>query len=660
MKKQVATCLFFLFSTISFSFAETITKEWANSGDTSYQTAKVTGSLTNDIIAEMSRVRGYKDGKITYYIDSDGLNKISEEYARTNNITRGTEVVNGATNESDTNMFYKGFLQEGYDTNGIYMGKLNMGQNGESSGYILKSYLAVDKEDKRKTYKVIELIGVNFLDEISTLAYQYYQARHEPPMFMYSPNNFIAEYTNILGKHDNELKNLEGDELATKTYNIFKTENWYKSNIDYGMRQLFTEAQLTSNGNSPEAIQKYIKNRFSIQRGSQTENMFTDNGFTLNYATHLKGYDWHPDTGDIFNTHSSFAATIMAKHNIRTGYFMVIGMPGVGVLENYSVRSPFGYYAKFSEWTTGKRWRKKKHFSWDGGYLTEGEQLFTIRSNDLLNYNSADFSNMLGADAIFEQRIIPTILPLPNSISAPSLTPQGHILTHVISYTGLANKGVAFSNPEFKEVNEFGAIEAGSPTSGYVDGSEVYKKKRAGFGLLGLLLIVFAPVIAVIVPFIDVVTLVIIGIILLLMRPKGIDSDIGRATGINANDATGLDMMVTTKVSGALDGELAKYLQYSTVYEDLFLSQGDKEVPVFENLYGATINNNIPAGNDISNPMYKSGSLNWTSEVHKIWSGEYRKVFSGRDSMALAKFRATYNDNGSYFNIVKAFVEGQK
>ena len=660
MKKQVATCLFFLFSTISLSFAETITKEWANSGDTSYHTAKVTGSLTNDIIAEMSRVRGYKDGKITYYIDSDGLNKISEEYARTNNITRGTEVVNGATNESDTNMFYKGFLQEGYDTNGIYMGKLNMGQNGESSGYILKSYLAVDKEDKRKTYKVIELIGVNFLDEISTLAYQYYQARHEPPMFMYSPNNFIAEYTNILGKHDNELKNLEGDELATKTYNIFKTENWYKSNIDYGMRQLFTEAQLTSNGNSPEAIQKYIKNRFSIQRGSQTENMFTDNGFTLNYATHLKGYDWHPDTGDIFNTHSSFAATIMAKHNIRTGYFMVIGMPGVGVLENYSVRSPFGYYAKFSEWTTGKRWRKKKHFSWDGGYLTEGEQLFTIRSNDLLNYNSADFSNMLGADAIFEQRIIPTILPLPNSISAPSLTPQGHILTHVISYTGLANKGVAFSNPEFKEVNEFGAIEAGSPTSGYVDGSEVYKKKRAGFGLLGLLLIVFAPVIAVIAPFIDVVTLVIIGIILLLMRPKGIDSDIGRATGINANDATGLDMMVTTKVSGALDGELAKYLQYSTVYEDLFLSQGDKEVPVFENLYGATINNNIPAGNDISNPMYKSGSLNWTSEVHKIWSGEYRKVFSGRDSMALAKFRATYNDNGSYVNIVKAFVEGQK
>lgn len=660
MKKQVATCLFFLFFTISLSFAETITKEWANSGDTLYHTAKVTGSLTNDIIAEMSRVRGYKDGKITYYIDSDGLNKISEEYARTNNITRGTEVVNGATNESDTNMFYKGFLQEGYDTNGIYMGKLNMGQNGESSGYILKSYLAVDKEDKRKTYKVIELIGVNFLDEISTLAYQYYQARREPPMFMYSPNNFIAEYTNILGKHDNELKNLEGDELATKTYNIFKTENWYKSNIDYGMRQLFTEAQLTSNGNSPEAIQKYIKNRFSIQRGSQTENMFTDNGFTLNYATHLKGYDWHPDTGDIFNTHSSFAATIMAKHNIRTGYFMVIGMPGVGVLENYSVRSPFGYYAKFSEWTTGKRWRKKKHFSWDGGYLTEGEQLFTIRSNDLLNYNSADFSNMLGADAIFEQRIIPTILPLPNSISAPSLTPQGHILTHVISYTGLANKGVAFSNPEFKEVNEFGAIEAGSPTSGYVDGSEVYKKKRAGFGLLGLLLIVLAPVIAVIAPFIDVVTLVIIGIILLLMRPKGIDSDIGRATGINANDATGFDMMVTTKVSGALDGELAKYLQYSTVYEDLFLSQGDKEVPVFENLYGATINNNIPAGNDISNPMYKSGSLNWTSEVHKIWSGEYRKVFSGRDSMALAKFRATYNDNGSYVNIVKAFVEGQK
>ena len=119
-------------------------------------------------------------------------------------------------------------------------------------------------------------------------------------------------------------------------------------------------------------------------------------------------------------------------------------------------------------------------------------------------------------------------------------------------------------------------------------------------------------------------------------------------------------MMVTTKVSGALDGELARYLQYSTVYEDLFLSQGDKEVPVFENLYGATINNNIPAGQDLSNPMYKNAGLNWTTEIHKIWSGEYRKVFSGKDSEALAKFRATYNDNRSYTNIIKAFVEGKK
>ena len=660
MKKQVTACLFLLFSIVSCSFGETITKEWANSGGTTYQTAKVSGNLTDDILKEMSKVRGYKDGKITYYIESDGLNKISEEYARTNNITRGTEVVNGSTNDSDTNMFYKGFLQEGYDTNGIYMGKLNMGQNGESSGYILKSYLAVDKEDKKKTYKVIELIGVNFLDEVSALAYQYYQARHEPPMFMYSPNNFISEYMNILGKHKSEIENLDNDELATRTYNIFKNDNWYKSNVDYGMRQLFTQAQLISNGNSPEAIQKYIRGRFAIQQGSQTESMFSDNGFTLNYATHLKGYPWHPDTGDIFNTHSSFATTIMAKHNIRTGYFMVIGMPGIGVLENYSVRSPFGYYAKFSQWTTGKRWRKKKHFSWDGGYLTEGEQLFTIRSNDLLNYNSADFSNMIGADAIFEQRIIPTILPLPNSISAPSLTPQGHILTHVISYTGLANKGVAFSNPEFKDVNEFGDIEAGNPTSGYVDGDEVYKTKKARFGLLGLLLIVFAPIIAIVVPFIDAIVIAIIGIILLLMRPKGIDSDVGRATGLNANDAAGLDMMVTTRVSGALDGDLARYLQYSTVYEDLFLSQGDKEVPVFENLYGATINNNIPAGDNISNPMYKSSSLNWTTEVHKIWSGEYRKVFSGKDSEALAKFRATYNDNSSYTNIIRAFVEGKR
>ena len=660
MKKQVVACLFLLFSLVSYSFGDIITKEWANSGSSTYQTANVTGNLTNDIIAEMSRLKGYKDGKITYYIDSDGLNKISEEYSKTKKITRGTEVVNGTTNEADTNMFYRGFLQEGYDTNGIYMGKLNMAQNGESSGYILKSYLAVDKEDKKKTYKVIELIRVNFLDEVANLAYQYYQARHEPPMFMYSPNNFIGEYMNVLGKYETELSTLEGDALATRVYNIFKNSDWYKPGTDYGMRQLFTEQQLLSNGSSPESIQKYIKGRFNIQRGSQTENMFSDGGYTLNYATHLKGYDWHPDTGDIFNTHSSFAATIMAKHNIRTGYFMITGMPGIGVLENYSVRSPFGYYSKFSQWTTGKRWRKKKHFSWDGGYLTEGEQLFTIRSNDLLNYNSADFSNMLGADAIFEQRIIPTILPLPNSISAPTLTPQGHTLTHVISYTGLANNGVAFSNPEFKEMNEFGTIEAGSPTSGFVDGSEVHKSKRAGFGWLGLILIVFAPVIAVIVPFIDIVTIVIIGIILLLLRHKNFDGDVGRATGLNATDATGLDMMVTTKVSGALDGELARYLQYSTVYEDLFLSQGDKEVPVFENLYGATINNNIPAGQDLSNPMYKNAGLNWTTEIHKIWSGEYRKVFSGKDSEALAKFRATYNDNRSYTNIIKAFVEGKK
>ena len=121
VKKQVVACLFLLFSLVSCSFGDIITKEWANSGSSTYQTANVTGNLTNDIIAEMSRLKGYKDGKITYYIDSDGLNKISEEYSKTKKITRGTEVVNGTTNEADTNMFYRGFLQEGYDTNGIYM-----------------------------------------------------------------------------------------------------------------------------------------------------------------------------------------------------------------------------------------------------------------------------------------------------------------------------------------------------------------------------------------------------------------------------------------------------------------------------------------------------------------------------------------------------------
>ena len=89
MKKQVVACLFLLFSLVSYSFGDIITKEWANSGSSTYQTANVTGNLTNDIIAEMSRLKGYKDGKITYYIDSDGLNKISEEYSKTKKITRG-------------------------------------------------------------------------------------------------------------------------------------------------------------------------------------------------------------------------------------------------------------------------------------------------------------------------------------------------------------------------------------------------------------------------------------------------------------------------------------------------------------------------------------------------------------------------------------------
>ena len=129
MREEASSCLSFFTFLVSYSFGDVITKEWANSGSSTYQTANVTGNLTNDIIAEMSRLKGYKDGKITYYIDSDGLNKISEEYSKTKKITRGTEVVNGTTNEADTNMFYRGFLQEGYDTNGIYMGKLNMAQN---------------------------------------------------------------------------------------------------------------------------------------------------------------------------------------------------------------------------------------------------------------------------------------------------------------------------------------------------------------------------------------------------------------------------------------------------------------------------------------------------------------------------------------------------
>lgn len=639
--------------------------------------------IFDEVMAKMDVMNGITNfaesnkTTLTIKFENDKLNEIIDEMKVTANITKGTDNVQGATSNKDGNLFYKGFAQSGYDTNGIYIGKVNAFTGGISKGFILKSYLVLDKKEQ-KTYKTFEFKRINFLDEFASLYTEFFSLKKEAPIFMFSPNKYLREYMSALNdKAGGTLSdtNIDGEAANNAIQQAFGTWN-PNASIDYGIAPVMTEAELNAFQGDQKKIKAEVKKRLAALPGSKNAALFIDDGYTMNYATVIPASDWegtppkspesYSDHADILNTHAAFATTIMARHNVRNGYLVVEGLPGPGATSGIN-GTPVAYVATHWKTCAKKVFKKciKHRYHWHGAYSYEGSSLFTIRANDLTNFNGSDYMNLLGEDMITAQVVMPTVLPFGNAVGSPKVSHQGHILPYLVSFTGHGNLAISLSNAagkphsieEAKHVSSFGKIQAGYTTdAGRFVGKEV-TKTAWNWWLILLLVSIIIPVFA------DLVVLTIVASLSFALAAAIAYNNMpnyknsGLANAIVADVTSARNVINSTVVNGNLDPELARLLEYSSVYEDAFMITPQKDNNVLNNQYSKKLVT-FSGASALEAKHLKDTNHNFAKMLNSQWTGKYQEVFSGGDNHMINTFNAKYDANTDIKNIIHEFLRG--
>lgn len=696
---------------ITVDFAGTKTE--IPKGDEPYGTV-----IFNDIILKLPMLNG-ANNKVTYKIEDSNLNRVAEELKKTTILTKGADNVIGTQNDFDTNMFLKGFKQESYDENGFYVGKLDAWTGGLSKGYIYKTYLVLDSKEQ-KSYKVIEFKRVNFLDEIVEIYANYVERKREIPLFIPASGQYVDEYLNILrGK----IPNTPNADTLNQIHSVILATALDTSK-SYGVRKVATSAELLPMLTNKQLLRDTIKAKFSNIIGTKAgfngygNKLFENDGLVLNYATILAenqypngegkdNFDSNSDYNDILYMHLSFASTIMTHNNIRNGYFVASGLPGYEAFTSDQYSTPFQCYG--SQKKRKLKWGRKE-FIWDGACTFEGDQLFALQSNDYINLNNMDNADNIVKNIYEEQRLIPTVLPFADAVSAQSISHQGHLLSHLASFIGYGTRFGGNASNSFTKydhdavnsalgkhksvpylqngrlnytkgthpdgelylgystlLNSFGAIEAGYTTifencggeiCGQFNGHEKKKKTKPWLIplILGILTAGFFGLILVI-PSLEILGIILIAIGFHYSALK-MHVNAGYVNTTPNTIATENITAMGSAIDPAVDiNGMNQYLGYSDVYEELFAIQPSETNSMFDTAYSLKIaeishKDEFDRLKDPKNNIYAIVAKNITSQK------EYDDVFRGVENFGYQSFKTRFENDLNIINILHDFMRG--
>lgn len=630
--------------------------------------------------------------KVTYRIYTDNIGKIIEDIKATSQITKGTDNVAGTTNaeNKESQLFLKGFKQDGYDENGFYIAKLSAFAGGLSKGYIYKSFLEVSSKDQ-KIYKVIEFQRVNFLDELTDIYANYYNEKKELPLFIPAMKQFVGAYFDLLSTglgitHKNAVTADFGD--RAHSYFVGYGSGGGRA---FGALKVATKDELETASATFNGVKDLIRNKLKALKGTAADfngygtDLFEKDGFVLNYATEAEGNDKYLFSGttnnsasdyqDILIMHAAVASTVMSNHNIRNGYLV-----GQGMLP-YDMMSGGDHLVAPVQFL-GTGWIQKKKFGartpWYSGAMSiEGDQLFALQSFDYINLTSTEAHELLNNDYYEKQRIIPTVLPFAQATGFPKVTHQGHIMSHVLSFIGYGsayggvngawaeptNPGARLGfNEEYAVMNSFGTIEAGYAADkegggndkirGRIKGSDHHG--RSSFGLLSVIIAM-----ALTFGIHSIVGIEFIVAMALFWHPvkfPGLSGSLDAYSGASA-DARQFEMIFTPELNpNYIDSSLIENLKYSSVYTELFLRDNTKVSSVLDNAYAQ----NVVARNLTDGfSRLKNPNNNAFAEIVKAVSKhKYADVFSHAKSYGYDYYKFKFEDDTDILSIVHAYTKG--
>lgn len=630
--------------------------------------------------------------KVTYRIYTENIGKIIEDIRATTQITKGTDNVAGTTNaeNKESQLFLKGFKQDGYDENGFYIAKLSAFAGGLSKGYIYKSFLEVSSKDQ-KIYKVIEFQRVNFLDELTDIYTNYYNEKKELPLFIPAMKQFVGAYFDLLSAGLGITnKNAVTADFGDRAHGYFVS---YSSGAGkaFGSLKVATKEELENASGTFNGVKTLVRNKLKAIKGTAADfngygtDLFERDGFVLNYATEAQGDDKYlflgttnnstSDYQDILITHAAVASTIMSNHNIRNGYLVGQGMMPYDMMSG-------GDHLVAPAQFLGTGWVQKKKFGaktpWYSGAMSiEGDQLFALQSFDYINLSSTEAHELLNNDYYEKQRIIPTILPFAQAIGFPKVTHQGHIMSHVLSFIGYGtsfggvdgawaeptNPGARLGfNEEYAVMNSFGAIEAGyaadkvggdnNKIRGRIKGSNHHG--RSSFGL-------WSVVIGMALGFgihavVGIEFIVAMALFWHPLKFPGLSGSLG-AYGGTGGDVGQFEMIFTPELNPAyIDTSLIENLKYSSVYTELFLHDNTQTSAVLDNAYSQ----NVVAKNPTDGfTRLKNPNNNAFAEIVKaISKKKYADVFSHAKSYGYDYYRFKFEDDTDILGMVHAYTKG--
>lgn len=657
------------------------------------------GSIGNTIYDQITSLMGSNalavDGanKAIFRIHNENIAKITDDIKATSSVTKGTDNVIGSTtaNDEETNLFLKGFKQEGYDENGFYIGKLSAWAGGISKGYIYKSYLEVNSKDQ-KTYKVIEFTRVNFLDELTKIYADYYVSKKEVPLFIPAMDQYITGYYRLINEvcglgtpPSGGSRSVADDNYLNSIHNCM-LNNAAGNGRTFGAIKTLTKAQLDAVNSSPQTLQNAIRTKLATIKGTAGAfngygtDMFERNGFVLNYATYnsnsmfYQGYSNISDSNfvDIIAMHVGMASTVMTAHNIRNGYFVVQGgLPYEFFAGDNKLASPgqyVGTYWKKCKRKVAKKCLKYEH-GWHGAVNFEADQLYGLQSYDYLNFTSHDANELLTGDFYEKQRIIPTLLPFADAVGAPKLSHQGHLLGHVVSflgygtaYSGGVNNNFLGINKEFGVMDAFGAMPAGFSAnkhggSGPLDNRFVgnqHKKSAWTWFAFFLLFILLSPIAAFTIGIAE------LGVILYLLyhpvHPGNVNysnTNTGSTSEVNSLFAPSLKRYTSQ------DDEIIEQLKKSSVYNEVFAVDNTNAAAIFDTGYSQNI---VSKDNNLLNSLSKLKNPNnnaWAIEADALSSKyPYSQVFGGMKDNGYNMFNVRFDNDVDLYQIISGYTKG--